>query len=223
MNAPLRHFGPESPASSSPVHPPRAFPTLIAVPDRIDGERVVLRPWAPADAKALFETVNRSREHLLPRLPWADSAHRTLDDTADFIVRTSTWWALRTNLIVGIFDRATGGVLGGSGLHACRGTEIDWSIPALMIGYWIAKEHEGKGYVAEAVRLLTRVAFDDLHANRLEVRCDADNVRSVNVMERAGFVREACLRRDGRTPAGTLRDTLVYSMVPSDYASLRRS
>ena len=208
-------------ANSSPA--PSRHPTLVPVPSLIEGERIVLRPWAPADAPALFEAVNRSREHLFPWLPWADSAHRTLDDTADFIVRASTWWALRTNLIVGIFDRATGGILGGSGLHACKGAAIEWEIPALMIGYWIAKEHEGKGYVAEAVRLLTCVAFDDLHANRLELRCDADNVRSVKVMERAGFVREGCLRSDGRTRGGALRDTLVYAMVPADYAALRKA
>lgn len=196
--------------------PPKRPPTLTPVPDRIEGARIVLRPYAMADVPALFETVNASREHLFPWLPWADSAHRTLDDTADFVARATAWWTLRTNLIVGIFDKATGRLLGGSGLHACRGDEINWAIPSMMIGYWLAKEHEGKGYVAEAVALLTKVAFDDLGAKRLEIRCDANNARSEAVMARAGFRREGLLRNDSITPRGEMRDTLVYALIPAD-------
>lgn len=202
------------PDSSTPKRPP----TLIPVPDRIEGERIVLRPYGMADVPALFETVNASREHLFPWLPWADSAHRTLDDTADFVARATAWWTLRTNLIVGIFEKATGRLLGGSGLHACRGDAIDWRIPALMIGYWLGKANEGKGYVAEAVGLLTKVAFDDLGAKRLEIRCDANNARSEAVMVRAGFRREGLLRNDSITPRGEVRDTVVYALTPADRA-----
>jgi len=203
-----------SPAPSSPKRPA----TLIPVPERMEGERIVLRPYVGADVPALFETVNASREHLFAWLPWADSAHRTPDDTADFVARATAWWTLRTSLIVGIFDRATGRLLGGSGLHACRGDAIDWRIPSMMIGYWLAKEHEGKGYVAEAVRLLTHVAFEDLGAKRLEIRCDANNARSAAVMVRAGFRREGLLRNDSITPRGEVRDTLVYALTPADRA-----
>lgn len=176
----------------------------------------MLRPYVPADVPALFALVNESREHLFPWLPWADSAHRTLDDTIAFVARATAWWALRTSLIVGIFDRKSGALLGGSGLHACRGPDIDWGIPAMMIGYWLGKRHEGKGYVAETVGLLTRVAFDEFAVKRLEIRCDANNARSERVMQRAGFVREGLLRNDSRTPRGEVRDTLVYALTPAD-------
>jgi ribosomal-protein-serine acetyltransferase len=199
----------------SPVAPRRP-PELVPVPDRIEGERIVLRPYGPADAPALFKLVNASRKHLFPWLPWADSDHRTLDDTRAFVARATAWWTLRTSLIVGIFDRKSGKLLGGSGLHAHKGASIDWDIPALMIGYWLGKPHEGKGYVAEAVGLLTRVAFDRFHVKRLEIKCDERNVRSARVMERAGFVREGVLRNDFRTHRGEIRSTLVYSLTPDD-------
>ena len=191
-------------------------PVLIPVPERIEGKRVVLRPYVPSDAQALFRLINASRAHLFPWLPWADSAHRTLDDTKAFIANATAWWMLRTNLIAGIFDRKSGRLLGGSGLHACKGASIDWDIPAMMIGYWIGKQHEGKGYVAEAVGLLARVAFDQFKVKRLEIRCDDQNVRSAHVMERAGFVREGLLRNDSKTPRGEVRSTLVYSLTPDD-------
>ena len=199
----------------APVAPPRP-PPCIPVPERIEGERIVLRPYVAADVPALFRLINASRAHLFPWLPWADSAHRTLDDTIAFVARASAWWTLRTSLIVGIFDRKSGRLLGGSGLHACKGADIDWDIPAMMIGYWLGRQHEGKGYVAEAVGLLTRVAFEEFRVKRLEIRCDEHNVRSARVMERAGFVREGLLRNDSRTPRGEVRSTLVYSLTPDD-------
>jgi RimJ/RimL family protein N-acetyltransferase len=204
----------------APAAPSRP-PACIALPDRIVGERVVVRPWAPTDAEALHRAVNASRDHLR-RLPWGEAAHRTMDDTIQFLAGAAASWLLRQNLILGIFDRATGEVLGGSGLHPCRSTAIDWSIPSLMIGYWTTREHEGKGYVTETVRLLTKLAFEDLGVVRLELRCDADNERSERVMVRCGFRREGCLRNDSRGSGGELRSTLVYAMIPEEYAALRR-
>ena len=195
--------------------PPRP-PACIAVPERIEGPRVVLRPYEASDAQALFDAVNESREHLRPWMPWATGGHRTFDDTVAFCAWARAGWVLRENLVIGIFDRATGRLLGGTGLHPCGGEEIDWSIPSLNIGYWLRTGEEGKGYVAEAVGLLTRVAFDDLGVQRLEIRCDTTNARSVRVIERAGFVKEGVLRNEARGPSGALRDTLVYALTPAD-------
>jgi RimJ/RimL family protein N-acetyltransferase len=48
------------------------------------------------------------------------------------------------------------------------------------------------------------------------IRCDARNTRSAAVAERLGFVREAHLRNEARSTDGELRDTLVFSLIPSD-------
>ena len=70
--------------------------------------------------------------------------------------------------------------------------------------------------MAEAVRLLADFAFNELHANRVMIRCDARNARSAGVAERLGFVREACLRNEARANDGSLRDTLIFALTPSD-------
>ena len=114
--------------------------------------------------------------------------------------------------MVGLWDRATGHYLGGSGLH-----RIDWSVPALEIGYWLRTSACGQGYASEAVRLLCEFAFETLGANRVEIRCDALNTRSVAVPTRLGFVQEALLRSDCRDGNGELRDTLIFALTPEDY------
>lgn len=207
---------PPPPADSPPASSPPAPPSPIA------GERVVLRAYEPSDEAALQAAVAESRAHLRPWMPWADSGHLTVEESAAWIAGNRARWDAREELVWAITRREDGRYLGGAGLHACRGTAIDWSIPALMIGYWIRASEEGKGYVGESVRLLTRTAFEHFHANRLELRCDSDNVRSVAVMERAGFRFEGCHRSDGRKPSGALRDTLVYAWTPDDYAAATR-
>jgi RimJ/RimL family protein N-acetyltransferase len=204
--------GSRRPAEAGSAPPPRPLPTTIALPERIDGPRVFLRPWTGDDATGLHEAIRESLPRLEPWMPWTKD-HAKREGTLDFCLRSAANWVRRTSLILGIFDRATGRVLGGTGLHAPRRSEIDWSGPFLEIGYWIRTGEEGKGYVVEAVRLVAGLAFETLGACRVQIQCDLRNVRSVRVMEAAGFVREAVLRRDERTHLGEVRDTAMYAAV----------
>lgn len=185
--------------------------TLIALFEELRGPRVVVRPYRLEDADELFAAVEESRQHLWPWLPWVNQ-HQTSEDTRDFILRSQAQWLLRESaLTVGIFEANNGRYLGGSGLHI-----RSWDVPSFEIGYWVRASAEGHGYVAEAARLLTDFAFASLGAQRVMIRCDARNTRSAAVAERLGFVREACLRNDLRASDGELRDTLVFSLTPSD-------
>lgn len=183
---------------------------LIPLFDVLEGERVVVRPFRESDAEEHFEAVVESREHIQPWLPWA-RGYDTLDDSRTFIARSEAAWRLRDDLILGIFDRATGRFLGGTGLHP-----RDWDIPFFEIGYWLRVSAEGHGYMTEAVRLLTDYAFESLGANRVMIRCDERNTRSAAVAERAGYLREARLRNDSFGADGTLRNTLIFALTPVD-------
>jgi RimJ/RimL family protein N-acetyltransferase len=186
-------------------------PLLIDLPEVLDGPRVRVRPFTAADAPAMCEAVAESRERLRQWLPWADG-HRTVDESRAVLVRMQASWLLRQELPVGIFERTTGRLLGGSGLH-----RIDWPLRIFEIGYWLRRTAEGQGYVSEAVVLLTRLAFDTLTANRVEIRVDPANERSRRVAERLEFVLEGCLRRRGWGAGGQPADQLVFALLPEDY------
>ena len=186
-------------------------PLLIDVPQRIDTERLLLRPPQPGDGAALNAAVCESIAELQPWLPWAQKAP-TADESELQCRRMHGRFALREDLVVFIFERRSdgseGALLGGSGLH-----RIDWAVPRFEIGYWRRSGHGGKGLIVEAVRALNRVAFDRLGARRVEVRMDSHNERSIRVAERAGFTFEGVLRQDALDPAGGPRDTRVYARV----------
>jgi RimJ/RimL family protein N-acetyltransferase len=189
-------------------------PILIDLPEELVGDLVIVRPWAEADSSGLWDAVDNSREHLEAFMPWVDRYHNP-DNALEYTRRSRARWLLREDLSVAIVERQTGRIVGGSGLH-----RIDWGIRAFEIGYWIRQDAEGRGYITETVQLLTRLAFDELDANRVELRIDTRNIRSLRVGERLGFVLEGTLRR--RLPAadGTAADMHVLALLPEEYQML---
>jgi len=187
-----------------------AYRTLLPLFEELRGERVVVRPYRESDAQALFEAIAESRDHLRPWLPFADE-HQTVDESRHWIIQQLANWILRDDLMLSIWEQATGRYLGGTGLHP-----HDWEIGYFEIGYWIRVSAEGHGYISESVRLLTDYAFDNLKANRLEIRCDELNVRSASIPKRLGYVLEGRSRNDVATIDGRLRTTLVFSLIPED-------
>jgi RimJ/RimL family protein N-acetyltransferase len=190
-------------------------PILRDLPSELIGDRILLRPYRAGDGQALFQAIGESREHLRRWMPWADT-HQHVDESEVFARRMGAKWLGREDFCCGIWERETGGYLGSSGLHP-----RDWDVPEFETGYWLRPSAEGHGYVSEAVRLLARLAFETLGANRLFLRCDVQNERSAAVARRLGFVHEGTFRSDSRDPAGSLRDTHYFALTSDDYAKLR--
>jgi ribosomal-protein-serine acetyltransferase len=201
--------GPTERMNTQAMPPPTSL-ILLSIFDELRGERVLVRPYRESDAEALQEAVAESREHIRPWLPFADE-HQTVEESLIFIRRVMAKWLLREDLGVGLFDAGSGQYVGGSGLHP-----RDWQVPAFEIGYWVRRTSEGRGYVTEAVRLLTDYAFTGLAAQRIMIRCDARNTRSAAIPRRLGFVEEALLRNEAVATDGTLRSTLVFALTPDD-------
>lgn len=194
-------------------------PLSLDIPEELHGPRVTVRTYRLEDTPQFWQAIQESREHLAPWLPWVHFYH-TIDDCQPFILRARARFLLREDLIMAIFDRATGRYLGGTGL-----SRINWDRRTFEIGYWVRRSAEGQGYIRETVQVLTRFAFEHLQANRVEIRMDPRNTRSRNVPERLGFVLEGTLRRggmgtlDGTTPT----DAHIFALIPEDYDALEWS
>ncbi|MBC2884623.1 GNAT family N-acetyltransferase [Ochrobactrum sp. CM-21-5] len=84
-----------------------------------------------------------------------------------------------------------------------------------MIGYWSGAPFAGKGYMTEALSLVIPFAFDQLRLHRLEAACIPHNVRSIRLLEKAGFQREGLLRSYLKIN-GFWQDHLLYALIESD-------
>lgn len=177
-------------------------------PYRIVTERLVLRCWQPADAPRLKDAIDSSSEHLRRWMPWAHDDPRPLGATIDLLAGFRARFDLGEDYAYGVFDAGEVRVLGGGGLHRRVGDG------ALEIGYWLRADAIGRGYAGEIAAALARTAFEIAHVDRVEIRVDPTNERSLRIPRRLGFVEEATLRRrlPPIAPGGEPRDVVVFSM-----------
>lgn len=172
--------------------------------------RLVLRCWEPSDAPLLMEAKHTSREHLLPWMPWAQ--HEPSDVAANLAL-IRAWRAqfdTDQDYVYGIFDRESSAVIGGTGLHERLGKD------AREIGYWVRADAINRGIATETAGALTRIGFEFLGLNRVEIHCDVRNMRSAAVPRKLGFVHDGNLRRRAISTDGSF-DSMIWTMFADEY------
>ncbi len=76
---------------------------------------------------------------------------------------------------------------------ACGLNDLDKNHKKAEIGYWLLREHWGKGYITEAVPLVIKYGFEQLGLHRIEAIVETENTNSKKLMERLGFDHEGTL------------------------------
>lgn len=203
----------------------RNFMMLIPphIPKKIESSRLILRAPRHEDSYIIFDAVKMSSAELSPWMFWATPDY-SFDDCRKNTEGAIKSFDAKENLRFHVFERETGDFVVSSGLHPCAGDDkIAWNVPKVEIGYWCHSQKVGQGFVAETVRVLTRMAFEQLKVARVQIRCDDKNVASYRVAESCGFQLEGILKNDERTPSGDLRDTRIYAMTELGQLRLRLS
>ena len=181
--------------------------TRIPPPYRMHTERLTIRCWEPRDAPLLADALGSSLEHLRPWMPWAHGEPTPLDEKVELLRRFRGMFDLGQDFVYGLFDREESEVVGGTGLHTRIGPE------ALEIGYWLRSSRVGAGLAREATAALTTVAFRVCGVDRVEIRIDPANRRSLRVPRSLGFTEEGTLRRRLPSgPDGAPRDMVVFTL-----------
>jgi RimJ/RimL family protein N-acetyltransferase len=80
------------------------------------------------------------------------------------------------------------------------------------IGYWLGEAYWGRGLATEALRAVTGYAIAEHGLTRIFALPFAHNLASVRVLEKAGYVLEARLRRSA-IKHGVIVDQLQYAFV----------
>ena len=123
---------------------------------------------------------------------------------SEFVERADAAWRLGREFQYVIRRRSAGTVVGGCGLHARQGPGV------LEIGYWTHVDHLGAGVATTAAGALTQAALALAPVSRVEIQCDATNVRSAAVPRRIGYryVQTVALEPG---PAGEVRPHMVWA------------
>lgn len=169
------------------------------------GTGIYLRPLEPEDVPRLTNWTTQPAVRTALAL-----LYRPLDQSAAelFLERTKND---AHDIALGIVAQETETLLGFIGLNC-----IDQENRHVQLGFFLDEQKEGgERFLSEAVELVTRYVFEVLRMNRLWLYVDAAEARTINMLERQGFVREAILRQD-RCLNGRYSDTVVMGQVRRD-------
>lgn len=118
-----------------------------------------------------------------------------------------------------ILDRRDETMLGSTRLFDLRPAD-----GALEIGYsWLARWARRTAVNTECKYLLLRYAFEELGAVRVQMKTDERNLVSQRAIERLGAVREGVLRSYQALADGTHRNTVMYSIIASEWPAVKAS
>ena len=178
---------------------------LTRAPERIETARLELRRPHAGDADVIFETYASDPEVTryvgFPR-------HQRVEDTRAFLVWSDAQWTTWPAGPYLIRLRATGEVVGSSGLS--------FETPQrAATGYVLGRTAWGQGYATEALAAMVEVARD-CGVRRLYAVCHYAHRASARVLEKGGFALEGTLRRYAEFPnlsPGEPVDVLSYSRI----------
>lgn len=168
---------------------------------QLETARLTLRPWAPADAPALFRWA-RDPE-VGPRAGWPP--HVDVADSARVI--REVLGVPETYAIVLREGELAGEPVGSVGLMIGEASSLARSGREGEIGCWIARELWGHGYVPEACRSLVEHAFCDLRLDALWYGYYEGNAQSRRVAQKLGFVPHHVIEDDPRPFLGDVART----------------
>jgi len=80
------------------------------------------------------------------------------------------------------------------------------------IGYWLGREHWGRGVATATVKAVSEYLFRSGNARRIWAGVFSGNPASVRVLEKAGYTLEG-IHRDHLIKAGEVRDELVFARL----------
>jgi N-acetyltransferase len=100
-------------------------------------------------------------------------------------------------------------------------SEIRPAHKSLEIGTMIVPKFQGGFCNPESKLLLLEHAFSVLGAVRVQFKTDARNERSLRALEKLGATREGTLRKYQTRPDGFVRDSVVFSILDSEWESAK--
>lgn len=114
-------------------------------------------------------------------------------------------------------DSTSGEVIGSTSYH-----DIVPAVERLEIGWtWYAASRQRSAANTTAKLLLMAHAFDTLGARLVGWRTDNYNFASQRAIERLGARRDGVLRHHALRRDGTVRDTVMYSLMAGEWPEVR--
>lgn len=180
-------------------------------PPLLEGEYVRLEPLSPSHAQALGEAASDGR---LWELPYTNVP--APGEAAAWIDSALAMQAAGNALAFAVRDA------GGRIVGSTRYYDLLPATPRLRIGYtWYARSVQRTGLNSEAKLLLLGHAFEVLGCASVGLQTSTLNTASRAAIARLGATLEGITRKHLRHRDGSLRDTANYSIIDSEWPTVK--
>lgn len=159
---------------------------LIDVPEKIITPRLALYMPQAGFGKKLKMAIDEGYDDYIKWLDWPDTPP-TEEECEKECRQNHASFITREFMRYLVFEKESMTLIGRSGYPPFQ---ANWSIPQFGVGYFIRHSFRKKGFASEATLALSHMAFDFLHAKKIEIYCDRDNISSTKVPEKIGFKLE---------------------------------
>ncbi|HEY0428622.1 MAG TPA: GNAT family protein [Pyrinomonadaceae bacterium] len=165
----------------------------------------------PQHAEDITAVVRENLEQLQRWVPWA-TADYSVETAREYINRTLKEFAENGTFGMNVvFD---GKFVGALGFH-----QLDMTNKSAHVGYWLAKEAQGRGLMTRCCRILIDYLFDEMNLNRIQINCNVENVKSRAIPERLGFKLEG-IHRQVEFFDNRFGDWAIYAMLKEDWKKM---
>lgn len=173
---------------------------------------IFLRPLRSKDAEGMLEWMHDSRINVFFRF---DADQMTME-RAEAFIRDSVHAANKKMAYHYAITDETDEYLGTVSLK-----QIDWSAKTAEYAISLRRFAQGRGVAAKATQEALRIAFEQLHLNRIFLNVLAENKRAIRFYETFGFVCEGEFRKH-LFLRGELKNLKWYSMLKDEYRNIER-
>ncbi len=184
-------------------------------PMQLEGDRIYLREVSRTDTEALQRVVGDPQvcETLI-------FEPMTVEEASNYIAKWEgkAQETPRVHYYLAVIRRSDDELLG-AGYLGRVGITDDETEQSGMLGGALRADLWGQGYATECAHVLMKFGFGDLGLRRIWGSCGPESPSSIRLMEKIGLKYEATLR-DHRQAKGVWRDSLVYGMTATDWATM---
>lgn len=162
-------------------------------------KHLTIRPFQKEDAQRMAELANNPAiaRNLRDMFP---SPYR-LEDAREYIASLETI-ETPNRFAICFHDEIVGGI----GLHS----QPDIFRINMEIGYWLGEPHWGKGWMTEAIKVITRYGFEHFPIERIFAGIFDHNIGSERALLKAGYEKEATLKKS-MIKEGKIFDQVIFS------------
>jgi RimJ/RimL family protein N-acetyltransferase len=209
--------------------PARAWAPPAPLPAQFVTERLTIRWYQQSDAEMLTRVIRRSRDVLLPWLPWARNDYTKPEDGVYNIEWFRRWrdgghdaeFQSIPGYVMGIFLNTTGEMVGGTGL-----ARMNIRTHTAEIGYWTDAPQRGRGYCPEATAGLISWCFRPQAESgwgfrRVHILAASENTASCRVCEKLGLRQYMHAREDRIVEGVGLSGTRGWDVLAGEWDTER--